>query len=212
MQHGPLSAILAWNFAVKGLLQSFDTLLCLHHHDYPNTLRVNLLPVQAARVDAQATVLCGLQVIVWLASAVLSVLIVASRKHYSVDVLIAWYVVPLVFWTLQRRWTTKRNVNDGAVLGEDVYLGDAGPPVELQVGHLALALGFAFPPWTGLGASCGPEAFQGGGLHPEQTSSSLVAVVYSCTSISRPSFMQFRGCTCVVYIFERIDFPGSLNK
>ncbi|BDA48706.1 phosphatidylinositol:ceramide inositolphosphotransferase at N-terminal half [Coccomyxa sp. Obi] len=63
------------------------------------------------------------KVIVWVAVAVLSVLIVASRKHYSVDVLIAWYVVPLVFWTLHRRWTTKRNTNDGVLLGDTVYLG-----------------------------------------------------------------------------------------
>jgi PAP2 superfamily C-terminal len=43
---------------------------------------------------------------------VVSVLIVASRKHYSVDVVIAWYVVPLVFYTMHRRWTTKRPVTE----------------------------------------------------------------------------------------------------
>ena len=71
--------------------------------------------------------------IVWLAVAVLSVLIVASRKHYSVDVLIAWYVVPLVFWTLHRRWTTKRNINEGIFLGDGAYLGNPDSVVELQV-------------------------------------------------------------------------------
>ena len=30
----------------------------------------------------------------WTAVGVLSLLIVASRKHYSVDVLIAWYCLP----------------------------------------------------------------------------------------------------------------------
>ncbi len=71
--------------------------------------------------------------ITWLAVAVLSVLIVASRKHYSVDVLIAWYVVPLVFWTLSRRWTTKRNVTDGVLLGEGTYLVNSESAAELQV-------------------------------------------------------------------------------
>lgn len=37
--------------------------------------------------------LCG-----WLLLVAQSVLIIASRKHYSVDVVIAWYVVPLVFY------------------------------------------------------------------------------------------------------------------
>ncbi|KAK9868664.1 hypothetical protein WJX84_008619 [Apatococcus fuscideae] len=46
--------------------------------------------------------------IAWIGAAALSLLIIASRKHYSVDVVIAWYVVPLVFWTMHRRWTTKR--------------------------------------------------------------------------------------------------------
>ncbi|KAK9815443.1 hypothetical protein WJX72_003721 [[Myrmecia] bisecta] len=54
----------------------------------------------------------AVKAIVWTAVATLSVLIVASRKHYSVDVVIAWYVVPLVFWTMHRRWTTKRPVKD----------------------------------------------------------------------------------------------------
>lgn len=44
--------------------------------------------------------------------ATLSVLIVASRKHYTVDVVIAWYVVPLVFYAMLRRWTTKRPVSE----------------------------------------------------------------------------------------------------
>jgi hypothetical protein len=76
------------------------------------------------------------QVITWVAVAVLSVLIVASRKHYSVDVLIAWYVVPLVFWTLHRRWTTRRNTNEGALLGDFVYTGDAEFANDLKV-HVA---------------------------------------------------------------------------
>lgn len=38
--------------------------------------------------------------------------IIASRKHYSVDVVVAWYTVPLVFYAAHRRWTTKRPVQD----------------------------------------------------------------------------------------------------
>ena len=56
--------------------------------------------------------LCAVQAFAWCAVFVLSVLIVASRKHYTVDVLIAWYVVPLVFYAMLRRWTTKRPVNE----------------------------------------------------------------------------------------------------
>jgi hypothetical protein len=29
---------------------------------------------------------------------IVSVLIIASRKHYTVDIVIAWYTVPLVSW------------------------------------------------------------------------------------------------------------------
>nr|BBC28460.1 hypothetical protein, homolog of Volvox carteri MTF1733/MTM1058 [Yamagishiella unicocca] len=48
----------------------------------------------------------------WLLGVILSVLIVASRKHYTVDVVIAWYTVPLVFYTMYRRWTTRRPMSD----------------------------------------------------------------------------------------------------
>ena len=40
----------------------------------------------------------------WASVGALSLLIIASRKHYTVDVLIAWYVVPLVFWAVRARW------------------------------------------------------------------------------------------------------------
>ena len=53
-----------------------------------------------------------LQIVVWCAVFVLSVLIVASRKHYTVDVVVAWYVVPLVFYAMLRRWTTKRPLHE----------------------------------------------------------------------------------------------------
>ena len=53
-----------------------------------------------------------IQAVIWSAAAVLSTLIVASRKHYTVDVLIAWYVVPLVFYSSHRRWTTKRSLKE----------------------------------------------------------------------------------------------------
>ena len=70
-----------------------------------------------------------MQVIGWVAVALMSVLIVASRKHYSVDVVIAWYVVPLVYWTLQRHWSTKRRFSDSATsldelaAEEDIEMG-----------------------------------------------------------------------------------------
>ena len=42
----------------------------------------------------------------WTAAVALSLFIIASRKHYSVDVVVAWIVVPLVFFALSRtaRW------------------------------------------------------------------------------------------------------------
>uniref|UniRef100_A0A7S0VA99 Sphingomyelin synthase-like domain-containing protein n=1 Tax=Polytomella parva TaxID=51329 RepID=A0A7S0VA99_9CHLO len=48
----------------------------------------------------------------WLGGVVLSVLIIASRKHYTVDVVVAWYTVPLVFFMMFRRWTTRRPMNE----------------------------------------------------------------------------------------------------
>lgn len=49
------------------------------------------------------------KVCAWLLASVLSVLIICSRKHYTVDVVVAWYTVPLVFVMLERRWTTVRS-------------------------------------------------------------------------------------------------------
>ena len=75
------------------------------------------------------TSLTGAQVIGWVAVTLMSVLIVASRKHYSVDVVIAWYVVPLVYWTLQRHYSTKRRFSDSATsldelsAEEDIEMG-----------------------------------------------------------------------------------------
>ncbi|KAG2429220.1 hypothetical protein HXX76_010990 [Chlamydomonas incerta] len=48
----------------------------------------------------------------WLLGVIISILIVASRKHYTVDIVIAWYTVPLVFYTMYRRWTTRRPMSD----------------------------------------------------------------------------------------------------
>lgn len=54
----------------------------------------------------------ALKVIGWLGVAAMSLCIIASRKHYSVDVVVAWYTVPLVFYAMHRRWTTVRPVQD----------------------------------------------------------------------------------------------------
>ena len=43
----------------------------------------------------------------WAGGAIICCLIIASRKHYTVDLVVAWYTVPLVFYTLHRRWTTR---------------------------------------------------------------------------------------------------------
>ena len=92
---------------------------------------------------------CNVQVLIWCAAGVISTCIVASRKHYSVDVLIAWYAVPLVFFTLHRRWTTKRsddwphrplvNVEEETQLAEIVLAADDVPGKEVRAaaGHTA---------------------------------------------------------------------------
>lgn len=56
------------------------------------------------------------KILAWMAAMVLSVLIIASHKHYTVDVTVAWYTVPLVFYTLERRWTTRRGDTKGDIL------------------------------------------------------------------------------------------------
>ena len=55
-----------------------------------------------------------MKVLAWIMGAVLSLLIIASRKHYTVDVVVAWYTVPLVFYTFHRRWTTKRDMGESS--------------------------------------------------------------------------------------------------
>ena len=56
-----------------------------------------------------------LKAVAWTSGVFAAMLIISSRKHYTVDIVIAWYTVPLVFYTLQRRWTTVR---------PDIDLGD----------------------------------------------------------------------------------------
>lgn len=53
-----------------------------------------------------------LKILAWIGMAMLSMCIVASHKHYSVDVVVAWYTVPLVFYTMLRRWTTVRSAHE----------------------------------------------------------------------------------------------------
>lgn len=82
------------------------------------------------------------QVIGWVAVGLMSVLIVASRKHYSVDVVIAWYVVPLVYWTLQRHWASSRRFSDSAASLEEL-----GSEEDLEMG-LPLKVRCAASFWT----------------------------------------------------------------
>ncbi len=53
-----------------------------------------------------------IKIIAWIGVALMGLCIIASRKHYSVDVVVAWYTVPLVFYAMHRRWTTKRPMQD----------------------------------------------------------------------------------------------------
>ncbi|CAL5223650.1 g6194 [Coccomyxa viridis] len=81
------------------------------------------------------------KVIGWVAVALMSVLIVASRKHYTVDVVIAWYVVPLVYWTLQRHFNTKRRFSDSAT-SLDELAGEEDVEMGLPLKGVALAEGY----------------------------------------------------------------------
>jgi hypothetical protein len=45
----------------------------------------------------------------WAAAAVLAMLIIAARKHYTVDVVIAWYTVPMVYTLLHVFWRQRCN-------------------------------------------------------------------------------------------------------
>jgi hypothetical protein len=45
-----------------------------------------------------------LKALAWTAAAVLALLIISARKHYTVDVVIAWYVVPLAYCCLNMYW------------------------------------------------------------------------------------------------------------
>nr|BCL66178.1 hypothetical protein [Volvox reticuliferus] len=76
----------------------------------------------------------------WLLGIILSILIVASRKHYTVDVVIAWYTVPLVFYTMYRRWTTRRPMSDfigGPAMPAFENMDDA----ELELGEVLIDRG-----------------------------------------------------------------------
>ena len=65
--------------------------------------------------------------LLWALSLLLSLLIVASRKHYTVDVVIAWYVVPLVWSFASGRWTTpERGGNGGSGRGGGGVLSGGG--------------------------------------------------------------------------------------
>ena len=92
------------------------------------------------RKRAQGSTVVRAQAISWAGVAALSVLIVASRKHYTVDVLIAWYVVPLVFHTLARRWTTRRHAGDGALSPADAA-AHAVDDIETGCGPLQVGVG-----------------------------------------------------------------------
>jgi hypothetical protein len=52
----------------------------------------------------------------WAAAAVLALLIIAARKHYTVDVVIAWYTVPMVYTLLHVFWRQRCSSSSYAAL------------------------------------------------------------------------------------------------
>jgi hypothetical protein len=73
-----------------------------------------------------------IKIAAWIGVAFLSLCIIASHKHYSVDVVVAWYAVPLVFYTMHRRWTTVRPAHEvwphRPLAGETSGSGDLSGP------------------------------------------------------------------------------------
>ena len=65
----------------------------------------------------------------WTAAAAISLLIIASRKHYTVDVVIAWYTVPLAFHALRgtARWKRLAGRPDSGLPEVNEAAGVAGP-------------------------------------------------------------------------------------
>jgi hypothetical protein len=50
----------------------------------------------------------------WAAAAVLALLIIAARKHYTVDVVIAWYTLPMVYTLLHVFWRQRCSSNSSS--------------------------------------------------------------------------------------------------
>lgn len=69
----------------------------------------------------------------WLGGVILSLFIIASRKHYSVDIVVAWYTVPLVFYHMHRRWTTHRDMRDEDSEKVDEYGTDLVQKLQVHV-------------------------------------------------------------------------------
>ena len=52
--------------------------------------------------------------IAWLVAVALSLLIIASRKHYTVDVVVAWYTVNLVVYFVDRQLSEEGTERSGS--------------------------------------------------------------------------------------------------
>lgn len=85
----------------------------------------------------------ALKRVLWVTAAITGVFIIASRKHYTVDIVIAWYTVPLVYWFVDRR------MGDRDVHGERLAnLCVASGALDSAAGGLAL---YALPKGKGEG-------------------------------------------------------------
>mmetsp|Transcript_15114 Transcript_15114/g.45628 ORF Transcript_15114/g.45628 Transcript_15114/m.45628 type:complete len:388 (+) Transcript_15114:311-1474(+) len=120
---------------------------------------------------------------VWAAVAAISVLIVASRKHYTVDVVVAWYVVPLVFFTWKRTWKIQRDPRSGALELEGTSPIDEENPKTADVVEEQRPL-----------VSCGATAVNGRFQHSvEMSSQPLHAVASLPTLHSRSGSVHSRS-------------------
>ena len=68
----------------------------------------------------------ALKALAWLDTTLVSLAVVALRKHYSVDVVVAWYTIPMLFYVCDRQFPDYMSREHAAHLGGLVEEGSAG--------------------------------------------------------------------------------------
>ena len=64
-------------------------------------------------MDGHSDMCRSVKILGFLLCILQSIFIIASRKHYSVDIVIAWYVNQLILWLFQSTISCKRGLHFG---------------------------------------------------------------------------------------------------